>query len=187
MPHKLATNALGSAAGHLYRAGEQKRALEVSSQLVQELGQQEEPDEQQVYLLALGNAGLQQHEDTVCAYASSPSSTVRYQVASSLRKLGGEGSRTALLDLATDSVERVQKRALSSLHEREDLTSNDIEHLAQLVESHRIVESAYPDLITLLAPRLRQDPVVRAIFETMLAQELQDNDIKARIRALLSN
>ncbi len=185
MQQALATNALGSAAGHLFRAGELKRGQAIGDRLLQQLEEQSEATGQVLYLTALGNASLPHHADSLRGYARAPSSKVRWQTAASLRKFTDDASRATLIELAQDPVERVQLRALASLHARKDLSDSDVVQIGTLVSQHRFVEGSYHSVVTLLSSYLKSDPGVRDIFRTMLTHDLKDPDSLARIRAIL--
>jgi len=186
MQPALATNALGSAAGHLVRAGELERGQAIGNRLLAQLREQRSPEDQALYLTALGNAALPNHAEVLRGYASVPSSKVRWQTAASLRKFKDDASRATLLELVADPVERVQIRALESLHARKDLSAKDRRQISELVSARRLAEIAYNPMITVLAPHLASDPTVRSTFDTVLAQDVHV-DIKARVRGIYEN
>ncbi len=185
LERRLATNTLGSAAGHLVHSAEPQEGYRIAQGLADELAAAEEEDEQEVLLIALGNAALEEHGALVMGHRGSASSTVRHASAVAMRKLASDETRDALLQMVIDPVERVQIRALVSLDVRKDLTAADRLQLHQWVMERRIHEGAYPSLITLLGRYLKDDPQVATTFRTMLRQDLKDSEIKVRLTAML--
>lgn len=181
----LATNALGSMAGHLARGERPAEGARLASVIAAALQKGGSDEEQEVRLLALGNAALPEQTSLVRGFATSESSRIRHATATALRHLDDADSRHTLLELAHDPSERVQIRALASLRKRKDLTADDRGYLKRLVERQAIVEGSYNTLISTLGPWFKSDPTVRATFEVILSQPLQDNEIKARIRSIL--
>ncbi|MCB9549589.1 MAG: HEAT repeat domain-containing protein [Myxococcales bacterium] len=172
--------ALGAAAGRTARAGDaQGRAL--ADRLLADLEAAQTPDQQAVRLIALGNAGLPDHQDALLPFARAEDPEVRRAAAASLRKLETPAARAALLELAGDAEIRVQRRALESLG-RQGARPEELAPLARLAGT--TAEPALDLLVDLAAPHA-QSPGGRAILDAILGRKLRDARIKSRIRALL--
>ncbi|MEZ4463990.1 MAG: HEAT repeat domain-containing protein [bacterium] len=172
--------ALGAAAGRTARAGDaQGRAL--ADRLLADLQAAETADQQAVRLIALGNAGLPDHQDALLPFTRAEDPEVRRAAAASLRKLDTPAARGALLDLAGDTDPRVQRRALESLG-RQGARPEDLAPLARIAGT--TAEPALDLLVDLVAPHAHA-PAGRAVLDAVLARKLHDARIKTRIRALL--
>jgi hypothetical protein len=176
--------ALGSGAGHRYRAGDRAGGLAAAAPLVEDLATARDPQRQVWLLEALGNAGLPEHASLVAGYASSPDPDVRRAAATALRKMPDAPNRGVLLGLLDDASVDVQLRALLSLDVR-TLTEAELQRVLDLVRQGAVDQQNYQSLVTMLQPALGTQDVVVAIYRAILEQTLQDPTVKSRIRNLL--
>lgn len=181
-----AAHTLGSVAGASYRAGDREEALALAERVVDALEEETRPGKQAELLGALGNAGLPEHADLLLGFARSPHPEVRYQMAGSLRKLEGEPVTRALVELAADpSGPPTQRRALATLDQR-TVEEGAFAELCDRVRRGEFAPESQGVLVTLLARRL-PDPRARAALEHLLRAPDTMTDVRARIRAVLSD
>lgn len=181
---RAATMALGAAAGQLREHGEAERGGPVAERLKEDLAEADDPAVQEALVAALGNAGFPAHAELLAAYHDSGSVDVRMATAAALRKMKDPESRSTLVTMATDADVMVQRQALRTLA-RQDLSHEDLERLLERVRDMRVNERTYHELVTVLTPYLERDELAERILRLMLTQELEDDRVKGRIRALL--
>lgn len=110
--------AIGSVGYHL-RETNPMRAYQLSDWIVQQLKRSSNDSEREVWLLALGNLGLNDTLPTIQAYLNSPNENLRTAATGALRFLTLSGTESLLLErLRTDNSRLVKQEAISAFQYR---------------------------------------------------------------------
>jgi HEAT repeat protein len=144
----------------------------------------DEPEQQALYLRALGNAGDAEDLPVVADYAGSSEVEVRMAAAKAMRKLRDANSEALLYELFGDTSERVQSAALLALAER-PLSESRLEDLRRLVVAGRVADTNLDALVNLLVREQARHPLTREIFTQILANDPRRPELAARLRVLL--
>lgn len=182
--HVASAYMLGATAGALYRNEHSGEALAAVERLASDLRAAKAPREQVDLLMSLGNAGVPEQAATIASYAGSDSPEVRRAAAKALRKIQTPEARTALMGLVGDSAVPVQATAMESLGRRK-LDAPSLVELRDVVIAGSVRPENFHTLVTLVEPYLQTEPAVRDILEYLLVQDVQDRQIRTRIRGLL--
>jgi hypothetical protein len=175
---------LGAASAHLARAGRFDDADRIAAAL---LAMPVRDARAEVVLIkAIGNTARPVVENRIVRAARDRDPDLRHAAAGALRHLETEAARKALLDLTTDQSPLIAARAMVSLGKQRVLTSEERATLASAVALRRVPDLALAELVTLVAP-LVDDIAVRDLLRSiLLLEKLEDPNVKARIRGLLS-
>lgn len=177
---------LGSMAGALARTDRGEEAVAAAQLLVSLHDAAASAEEQRVIVRALGNAGIDGFDGPILAAARAPERDARASAASALRKMRSERSRDALLALATDSEPLVSRRALDALDERPFDPAVSAAVLTALT-ARRIPDAAYQAVVHLVGRHARADTNARAALDLILTQDVNDKQIKGRVRQILKS
>jgi hypothetical protein len=175
---------LGSMAGALARTDRSEEAVSTAQLLVSLHDAAASDEDKRVIVRALGNAGIDGFDGPILAAARAPERDARASAASALRKMRSERSRDTLLSLAADSEALVSRRALDAIDERPFEPAVSASVLAAL-RTRRIPDAAYQAVVSLLGRHARTDADARAALELILTQDVNDKQIKGRVRQIL--
>jgi hypothetical protein len=177
--------AMGAVAQSLRDNGEKDEAERLAAQLERDLRAAKTPDDEAVFVAALGMAALPQHESLLLGFATHPAWQLRLAAATALRDYASDESREAIVGLVADEQMLVQTRAMLALL-KENLTPDDLGQLLAAVTARRVEERGYESLVSLVAPYYeKRVPQAEAILRAILAQPLYNDRIKGRVRLLL--
>jgi HEAT repeat protein len=182
--HATSAYMLGATAGALYRSEHSGEALAAVERLASDLRAAKSPRDQVGLLMSLGNAGVPEQTGTIVSYAQAEFPEVRRAAAKALRKIQTPQAQAALMSLVGDGAIPVQATAMESLGRRK-LDAPSLVELRNLVISSGVRPENFHALVTLVEPYLATDPAVRDILEFLLTQDVQDRQIRTRIRGLL--
>ncbi len=177
--------ALGSAAGHMAKAGDSAAAQRYAGRLVDELAASKTSEDKAALLRALGNAGLESNTEVAKRYAEDADSDVREAATRALRKVETKAATDTLVGALVDNSGAVQAGALDGLTRRklDDATLSQVAEAARANGFAKRLDGA----ILNLCQRYPSSPAAAEMVRTVLARPDADPSLRARARMMLGH
>jgi hypothetical protein len=161
-----------------------RAAAEAADRIMADFEQAEEEESRVRLLGALGNAGVPSHVPRIIALGRDPSVSVRAKSAYALRKHDVPEARQALVELSGDASFAVAQQAINTIG-RLTIGEAEIAGLHGRMMSGAIPPETFPGLVSALSPHVHH-PLVREIFQAIIAHPRTFNELRARCRTLLA-
>lgn len=176
--------AMGAVINHRLESKDDPEAKAAADRLLADLEAETDEESRTRLLGALGNAGVADHLPRLLALRADPSNAVREKMAYALRKLDVPEARSALAELTGDPNFGVAVQAINTL-DRLSIGEEEIRLVHAQMVAGRIPPEAFPGVVTAFS-RSVQHPLVRELFQRIIAHPRTFNELRARCRALLT-
>ena len=180
---RAAAYTLGAAA-HALSETDAEAATTAVAPLLQGLSAAHTAEHRDLFLRALGNAGLDTTMPEILSHRDAPEASVRAAAAFALRRIAHPDASRALVELTVDPDRDVQESALAALAGRR-LDPADLATLARALREGRIDSRSDATLLSAVVPRLDRSPEADAVLRALLARA-DSAQVSARLRALLA-
>lgn len=176
--------AVGAVVNHRLESADDPQAKEAADRLLRDLESSQDNEVRSRLLGALGNAGVPAHLPRLLALRSDPSPNVRARMAYALRKQDAPEARAALAEMVGDPNSGVAIQAINTL-DRLTIGDPEISAVHAQMMAGRIPPEAFAGVVSAFN-RHTQHPLVREIFQRIIAHPQTFNELRARCRTLLS-
>lgn len=176
---------MGALAESLDRQGERASANRLNARLLAELESASDEQSTRSLLMAVGNAKRADNIEVISRWASDANPMVRATTADALFGMQSEEAEKLLVDLLGDAHQQVQRTAIGSL-QGYSLSDERRADIANKILDGELAAINYASILSSVR-RLPNGELRKRTLEHMLANNPGDNNLSARIRALLES
>ncbi len=177
---------VGAVSDNLKKSGNMDEAKRLNDILVSDLKNAKDDKEMEYMLDSLSNSGFAENIEVVKEYESNKNPRIRASVVNAVRKTQTEESEKILFKMASDKETLVQRQAIQTMGQYK-LTSKHLEDVEKGIESGKIHDSCYMDVIHLLLSYPKEEKVLKNTLLEMKKRPMNNPHLESKINKILNS